>query len=243
MNSLWPSRAPNDAMDGAKAPVDLADTGIAAETATATPDPPTNPAPPRPGLQRNTSAPNPNPPAQPPPPPGNQPPDSLSLAQLRRFVSEFPRSEALAYDFVYSDTGPHAEEIDEWFSYQFWQWVRLNAAQKAFDWHWDHEVGPFSGWDEADGDVRTRFVRKALDEVSSRDDTVRNAAIGRLAYTVLGRWCETVSTPPQGDPAKLRSVATPTQLSAIQAGIRLLAELGGLPTIWTALQNAMDALW
>ncbi|KAL2256768.1 hypothetical protein VTK26DRAFT_1152 [Humicola hyalothermophila] len=65
------------------------------------------------------------------------PQDSLSLAQLRRFVAEFPaRTDVVAYDYVYEDTGPIGEEIDEWFMYNFWQWVRLNAANRAFHSAW-----------------------------------------------------------------------------------------------------------
>ncbi|AEO56226.1 hypothetical protein MYCTH_2300913 [Thermothelomyces thermophilus ATCC 42464] len=63
---------------------------------------------------------------------GQPPQDSLSLAQLRRIVAEFPRAEPIAYDYVYADMAPLEEEVDEWFMYNFWQWVRLNAANRAF---------------------------------------------------------------------------------------------------------------
>ncbi|KAL2179120.1 uncharacterized protein P884DRAFT_268290 [Thermothelomyces heterothallicus CBS 202.75] len=63
---------------------------------------------------------------------GQPPQDSLSLAQLRRIVAEFPRAEPIAYDYVYTDMAPLEEEVDEWFMYNFWQWVRLNAANRAF---------------------------------------------------------------------------------------------------------------
>ncbi|KAL2160679.1 hypothetical protein VTH06DRAFT_1367 [Thermothelomyces fergusii] len=63
---------------------------------------------------------------------GQPPQDSISLAQLRRLVPEFPRAEPIAYDYVYTDMAPLEEEVDEWFMYNFWQWVRLNAANRAF---------------------------------------------------------------------------------------------------------------
>ncbi|KAK8111872.1 uncharacterized protein PG998_008329 [Apiospora kogelbergensis] len=278
MNSLWLSKAggndaaPSDGPNDTKDPVgDLADTGVAAETTTA--NPPTaatatspmttnnssaTAIPMRPGLPPRNSMP-PNPPTQPAPaPPGGQqqPPDSLSLAQLRRIVSEFPRSDAVVYDFAYSDTGPHAEELDEWFVYQFWQWVRLNAAHKSFEWHWDQQDAAGDGaaggnnhhsgyatWDDASDAARNTFVAKALDQVSSADDGLRTAAIGRLVYIVLGRWCDTAGAPILGDRSKLRTVATPDQLAAISSGVKLLAERDGLPVIWNALQNALDTLW
>ncbi|KAI0122820.1 required for hyphal anastomosis [Xylariales sp. AK1849] len=246
MNSLWPSRAANDAAEEPKGPVDVADTGLAAESASASavPDPAANPVPARPGLQRNTT-PN-QPPSQPPPPPENQPPDSLSLAQLRRIVSEFPRTEAVAYDFEYSDTGAHAEEIDEWFVYQFWQWVRLNAVQRVFEAHWDAHVGEKNShltWDDADDDIRSSFVLRAIEQVKSGEDSVRAGAICKIVYLVCGRWTDTADAPPFGDKSKLRTVATPGQLAAMRDGIKLLVKLGGLPVIWAALQNSLDALW
>ncbi|KAK3299309.1 uncharacterized protein B0H64DRAFT_422801 [Chaetomium fimeti] len=75
--------------------------------------------------------------------PPTQPQDSLSLAQLRRVVAEFPRAaEPIAYDYVYADTSPLREEIDEWFMYNFWQWVRLNAANRAFYTAWVRLFAP-----------------------------------------------------------------------------------------------------
>ncbi|KAH9901884.1 N1221-domain-containing protein [Xylariomycetidae sp. FL2044] len=242
MNSLWPSRAANDSADGAKGTVDVADTGVAdvgPGTTRAAPNPPAS----RPPLHRNQS--QPEPPAQPPPPPSNQPADSLSLAQLRRIVSEFPRDEAVAYDFEYSDTGPHAEEIDEWFVYNFWQWVRLNNAQRAFEWQWEHDIAAKQDeitWDEASDDFRSDFVRKALDGIKSADVTTRAAAIGRSTYLVLGRWHDTAGGAP-ANKSKARHVAAPAQLAAMKASVKLLAELDGMTTVWTALRNAYEGLW
>ncbi|ORY71228.1 required for hyphal anastomosis [Pseudomassariella vexata] len=240
MNSLWTSKAGSDMPDGSKGPVDVADTGVAAE-GTSGPTHPTSGQPPvRPGLQRNSMS---IPPPQ--PPQGNQLPDSLSLAQLRLIVSEFPRTEAVAYDFVYSDTGPHAEEIDEWFVYQFWQWVRLNTAQRGFEAQWEQDVGSkheYMEWDEATDDIRSTFVRSALEQIKTNQNAPRAAAVGRIMYIVLGRWSDTAGTPPYGDKSKLRSAAAPDQLAAMKAGIKLVAQLDGLPVVWTAMQNALDVL-
>ncbi|KAL1837319.1 hypothetical protein VTJ49DRAFT_3990 [Mycothermus thermophilus] len=154
---------------------------------------------------------------QPPPPPPPQ--DSLSLAQLRRMVAELPRTEALAYDYVYTDTAPTDEEIDEWFVYNFWQWVRLNAANRAFYSAWNRLAPPPSGsvdgsaaagwdWDgrlgEEDEDEEMRrqrteqrrleFVSRVLDQARSGDRIARAEAVGALVYLILGRWTETVKT-------------------------------------------------
>ncbi|CAK7223861.1 Factor arrest protein 11 [Sporothrix curviconia] len=82
------------------------------------------------------SIPIPAPAPQPPP----QPLDSLSLSQLRRLASELPRNEPISYDFTYEDMGDFDEEVDEWFSYQILQWVRLNYAQQHFESRWERLV-------------------------------------------------------------------------------------------------------
>ncbi|KAI0885128.1 N1221-domain-containing protein [Annulohypoxylon maeteangense] len=243
MNSLW-SRAADDGADPLKAPEDVADTGVAdVGPGTANTAPIRQPIPVRPPMQRNQI--QPNPPTQPTPPTSNQPQDSLSLAQLRRIVSEFPRNEAPAYDFEYSDTGPNEEEIDEWFVYQFSQWIRLTSVQRAFEWQWEHDIAARQDeitWDEADDEVRTNFIQQALDGIKASDAGIRAAAIGRLTYLILGRWADTAGAP-QGDRTKIRSVATPAQLAAMKSAVKLLAEWNGIPIVWTALRNAYESLW
>lgn len=81
-----------------------------------------------------------------------QPLDSLSLSQLRRLASELPRNEPITYDFTYEDMGDFDEEVDEWFSYQIWQWVRLNYAQQYFESRWERLVSHPKEDDNSDND-------------------------------------------------------------------------------------------
>lgn len=251
----WTEEAPNPPTDAdaTKPTGDVADTGEVADIGPGAdqPDPeqPPVPAPPtRPVLQRNAL----NTPLPAPDPPSNTaveaaPTDSLSLLQLRRIVAEVHRTEPLAYDFEYNDTAPHAEEIDEWFAYQFWQWVRLNSAQKAFEWHWENENDGLQGasevptWDESDNDTRTRFVQAAIAGVQSNDAALRSASIGKLVYLVLGRWGDTAMPSVAADDG--RSVASLSQLQAIKAGVECLTSLEGLPVVWEALRNNFELHW
>lgn len=270
MNALWSSRergnvaVEDDSQAIDSMPEDLADTGVTAEdageasTAAATNVQHTNTNAMRPNLQRNASAPSlPPPPNEPPPPPSqiqsdpNQPPDSLSLAQLKRIVSEFPKASdaAAAYDFLYADLGPHAEEIDEWFVYgQFWQWVRLNGSHRIFESAWE-QFSDDREWHDANNDTKANFVRKTLEELQDGDDVSKVHAVGRIMYLVLGRWIDTAQSRPfedrdrSTDEGKARSVATPDQLAAMKEGVKLLAEVEGLSIIWQALQHAFEALW
>ncbi|KAF4978117.1 hypothetical protein FZEAL_5449 [Fusarium zealandicum] len=250
MSNLWPSsRAAQDGPRPAAPIEDVADTGEIAEVSgeAEQTDLPPVPAPPplsRPPLQRNTL--QGAPPAAPmAPPPSNGPPpngtDSLSLQQLRHIVAEFNRSEPIAYEFEYTDLGPHAEEIDEWFNYQLPQWVRLSAAQRAFKWHWQHEFRAQNAWDDADNDTRTRFVQAAIAGVQSNDAALRSASIGKLVYLILGRWNDTAMA--NATPGDSRSVASISQLQAIKAGVECLTSLEGLPVIWEALRHSFEAHW
>jgi hypothetical protein len=198
---------------------------------------------------------------QPVPPPQ----DSLSLAQLRRIVADFPRSsEPVAYDYVYSDTSALEDEIDEWFMYNFWQWVRLNAANRAFHSAWARlfpESDPAVGWDDDDvggggGEEqqqqqgkhrRVVFVRRVLEGISGADRIERAEAVGAMVYLVLGRWTETVKAagtlPSAVLEGKARSAATGVQLQAMKEGVWLVAECGGIEIVWEALKGAFDLLW
>lgn len=255
---MWSSSAGQDDATEASRPMeDVADTGEVAEGGLGTEQvekPPVPAPPPRPGFQRNAF-----PGGLPASGPGSQsqnkpkmqaqqqqqqppaPTDSLSLLQLRRIVAEVNRAEPVAYDFVYSDMGPHAEEIDEWFVYQFWQWVRLNAAQKAFEWHWNNDSDGQHSWDDADHDTRAKFVQAAIAGVQANDAALRSASIGKLVYLVLGRWGDTAMS--NASDGESRSIASMSQMQAIKAGVECLASLDGLPVIWDALRNCFELHW
>ncbi|KAK4219266.1 hypothetical protein QBC37DRAFT_461792 [Rhypophila decipiens] len=196
---------------------------------------------------------------QPQQPSTQNPPDSLSLAQLRRIVAEFPRTEPIAYDYVYTDMGPIEEEIDEWFMYNFWQWVRLNAANRAFHSTWGRlfagtqttttDRGHQVRWDDVSLEDKKRFVKCALDDMQKTGDkTARGEGIGTLVYLVLGRWTETVkpgSLPRVfGDAGKsAKSAASRAQLDAMKEGVELLAECGGIQLVWDEMRAAFEPFW
>ncbi|EFY97269.2 DUF3402 domain protein [Metarhizium robertsii] len=255
---MWPTprSVPEETSEPPRPTDDVADTGEVAEggmRAEQLNKPPVPVPPSRPGLQRNAmpsgfaaaaAAAGPGQAKlkqQPQQQQGPAPTDSLSLLQLRRIVAEVNRAEPVAYDFVYSDMGPHAEEIDEWFVYQFWQWVRLNAAQKAFEWHWNNDSDGQHSWDDADHDTRAKFIQAAIAGVQSNDAALRSASIGKIVYLVLGRWGDTAM--PNAPVGGSRSIASIPQLQAIKAGVECLASLEGLPVIWEALRNCFELHW
>ncbi|KAL0465670.1 hypothetical protein QR685DRAFT_609928 [Neurospora intermedia] len=261
MNALWlrSTSSSGDSAEKSAKPASDAVSTTSEQVADLSERPNAPALPARPALHRNQpSAPPPAAPSNPPPPvpsgagSGNannasaQPQDSLSLAQLRRIVAEFPKSEPIAYDYVYTDVGPIEEEVDEWFLYNFWQWVRLNTANRAFDSTWESMFGEDETWDSVGDDDRQRFVRNAVEQLqTSTDKTARSETIGTLVYIVLGRWAETVKAAslPNFADHKVRSAATKEQLDAMKAGVKLLAECGGIPPMWDALRKAFEPFW
>ncbi len=140
--------------------------------------------------------------------------------------------------------GPLAEEIDEWFVYQFWQWVRLNSAQKSFERQWEQHMGSDTAWEDVETETRNKFVTDILASISAADPKECFVAVEVVLYIVLGRWADTAGgSAAAGDESTARSVATSTQLDAIKAGVELVAQLGGVPIIFKALRNAFESFW
>lgn len=275
MSSLWPPRYlssseakqvpnnnnPDDETNGAPAVAD-----IGPENGNI----PNPPQPVRPPLVRNSSS-QPLPPAvpppasQPPPPPngnappppnghappppnGNAPPppsDSLSLAQLRRIVADFPKADPVAYDFTYEDMGPLEEEIDEWFVYQPSQWARLDVANHLFNQQWHEAHGEKATWYGVSNKTRIKLVSDALAGLSSDVDTIRLSSLGTLVYVVLGRWSETAGGGPTAAPKdnKTRSASTEAHLGAIKDGVWRVGTADGVRVLWDALRKAFDPFW
>ncbi|SPN98934.1 related to Protein required for hyphal anastomosis (HAM-2) [Cephalotrichum gorgonifer] len=198
----------------------------------------------RPLLTRNQSV----PPQAPAPPQSaggamtvQQATDSLSLLQLRRLVSDIRQTDPVAYDFTYSDTGPHGEEIDEWFVYMVWQWIRLNGIQKTFEWQWQEEFGARAAWENIDEEAREQFVAKAVRGLRASETSERLSHISKIAYIVLGRWGDTAVSSP-GDEKK-RCAASEPQLAAIGEGVKLLTALNGHKAVWQALRSCFELFW
>lgn len=96
-------------------------------------------------------------------------------------------------------------------------------------------------WDDADNELRARFVRAAIAGVQSNDAALRSASIGKLVYLLLGRWGDTAM--PNATSGDCHSVASVPQLQAIKAGVECLTSLEGLPVIWDALRNSFTLQW
>lgn len=202
----------------------------------------------RPQLQRHQ--PQPPPPHQPPPPPAPQqignPNDSLSLMQLRRIVTDFPKIDPTSYAFTYSDTATFEEEVDEWFSYNEAEFRRLQRAKDTFERRWKK----FSKrkWLEAGREEREAFVQREANGLLATDLRRRCKSLQTVLHIILGVWDETAgSNTDKGkenseeEPAKTK--ATKPQLENMRSGIILVAEVEGIAMLFQVMQDAFKRLW
>lgn len=233
MASLWSGKTPPDTPTS-KDVSDVADTGLA-DVGLPAPQP-TSVAMGRPQLQRNQPA--PPPPHQPPPPPSPNPNDSLSLMQLRRIVTEFPKVDPTAYAFTYADAASFEEELDEWFSYNDAEYKRLQRARDTFERRWRK----FSNIPWLESQDRQKFVEREVNGLHATDLRRRCKSLQTVLHIILGVWDETAGVKSEETP-KPKTKATPKHLENMKAGIAVVANAGGIALIFQVLQNAFKMLW
>lgn len=256
MASLWSAKAPPEAPAPPKEPTDVADTGIPdAGLLTSEPlssvqmgrekpvrlqgRPPLGP----PESRRP-------PPHQPPPPPAPQTPqqmgnpnDSLSLMQLRRIVTEFPKIDPVSYAFTYSDTATFEEEVDEWFSYNEAEYKRLLRAKDTFRRRWKKYAG--RPWLESEQQQREKFVEKEVHGLHATDLRRRCKSLQTILHIILGTWDETAGKHSSAEEKipNPKTKATPFQLEHMKAAVALVAQAGGIPLLFEVMENAFKRLW
>ncbi|RAL58482.1 hypothetical protein DID88_005186 [Monilinia fructigena] len=174
------------------------------------------------------------------------PNDSLSLIQLQRLVTDFPKADPTAYTFVYSDTATFEEEVDEWFSYNEAEFKRLHRAKDTFHRRWKKYLG--KTWVGADREEQLKFVKKEVQGLHASDLRRRCKSLQTLLHIILGVWDENAGKKEelksiQSGDTKGRTKATPSQLESMNTSVSLLAESGGIDMIYEVMQTAFKHLW
>jgi hypothetical protein len=237
---------------------DIASIGSPKILANAVSNPPLPPA--RPILRREGSA--PPPPRQPPPP---APPtqddiptttDSLSLAELRNMVKDFPKSEAVAYAYEYDDTRTFPEELEEWFQYTVEDDGFLGRSKKAFE----EEISNFRrserptgsrglhSWLALPSELRETFVKQQLRGIGALSPAAVTRNLEAIAHLAMGVWQETTwldDAPPEDEqacfePPNDKYQKTVGQLQCIQDAANILCRIGAIQTIYDALRRICD---
>ena len=203
----------------------------------------------RPILRRETST--PAPPKQPPPPTphleDSVPTDSLSLAQLKRLVSDLPKFEAAAYAYTYEDTRSLPEELEEWFQYTDEDADILFRGKEAFEDIWYHDVRDTKAWSEATGSERVSFLKELLHDLPNQYTVERSRNIDALLYVILGAWYENagleenqMSNVIQYESFDDRYRRSSAQIRCIQDAVDKLAENGTIPELFDLLRRICD---
>lgn len=216
----------------------------------------------RPQLNRNSSAP---PPKQPPSAvpefdASQDPPDSLTLAQLKSLRAGFPIVQthlqqpiplASVYDFEYRDSQSFPVELEEWFSYSEQERDKLRQIHRAFDQAWRaHTVqDPPPDW-TASPELGMNFVTNLLHDLQQGSPHQQNNALQVLTYISLGSWEETAgrtspnpffavlgSVQPQVT-AGLENYAFATyQIQIMINTLCLLAQKGAVPLVFDLMKS------
>ncbi|KAJ5612727.1 hypothetical protein N7510_005921 [Penicillium lagena] len=210
----------------------------------------------RPDLRRGGTA--PPPPLQPPPPAPVQqnmdrPPDSLSLAQLRRLVHEMPKVEQPAYAFDYADAQPFPEELEEWFQYNDFDRVMLMASKTTFDRKWSSFIQQKTSdanhitWVEASEDLCRSFIIEMLAGLRHADISVRVEALECISYQVTGTWALTAGRVASGypqEPDSKTAEETPRskslQIEWMEKNVSLLQQCSGIQVLVESLCHLFD---
>ena len=232
-------------------------------------EPTTGSRPSRPGLQRNSSS--QPPPQQPPPAPPSEseqnaaqdPPDSLTLADLRRIRSTFPNAHTpskeqlldygAVYDFRYQDAQSLPVEIEEWFSYSEAEEHKLRLCKREFNDTW--RAGPYGSqdWLDVTEDTRRAFVEEQIAALNDKGAGDVTKALQRLTYLCLGVWEETAGHEEntafddllygsRGRGSRLQDYwSSSLQIQWLIAMVDTVHSCNGLPAIYKALQQVCDA--
>ncbi|KAI2146305.1 Factor arrest protein 11 [Ophidiomyces ophidiicola] len=203
----------------------------------------------------------PPPPLQPPPPapsPQNigHPTDSLSLAQLRKIVQDFPKSEQQpVYAFHYADTEPFSDELNEWFQYTEVDQLMLLGSKSSFEQSWyrfsqslSKENTSETSWLLASESSRRGFMEMNMSCLSkSKDLLSRIEALETTCYLVTGVWGLTAGKVDEEyplEPTKTEAEKTPKNMSLqirwMEKNVDLFRKTNGIYIIFNHLQSAFE---
>lgn len=244
------------------------------------PSKPVQAPPKRPGLKRDTSSSGPPASAQQPLPQASVPvqapevseftdgpPDSLTLADLKRIragfpTAQLPKQELIAldniYDFEYQDSQSFPVELEEWFSYSESERTKLRQIHSAFKQAWEDYAGIaqtpsiIPDWC-AEPEIGTSFVDSHIELLKHGSPEQQNEALQVICYLALGAWDETAGktsddpfftvlgdrTPRNTDRLQDYTHAS-FQIQTIISTVCLLARQGALPVVFDLLKSACD---
>lgn len=219
----------------------------------------------RPPLKRGKWAPiSQHPPPRSPPQPVpdlDNPTDSLSLAQLKKLVTELPRVEPAPYAFIYEDSASFKEELEELFGYTAEERSSLLKLHSTFARRWqlfhgitDYDISSYErggiDWRAAAGKAREEFLKEIKAELERNTGECKLISLECLLYISLGCWHECAGLVAQEveEPAEAgqknaagqisKHAGCQLQISCIKANLDDICTVVGIQVVFDAMRAA-----
>ncbi|KAL8846492.1 MAG: hypothetical protein Q9221_008416 [Calogaya cf. arnoldii] len=190
------------------------------------------------------------PPAQAPPPALDQPQqqqaeegtqlptDSLSLQQLRRLVTEFPKLEPQAYAYEHNDTRSFAEEVEEWFPYSEDERYLLLRGKETFEAQWQQrEATDGAKWIDVDDNTRSRFLQD-MEKGMTKGNEVE--LIECMSYLALGCWGDTAGLEADSEEPQDQFARSAAQIRWMRRGCEVLAACQTFESAFRVFRETCD---
>ncbi|KAH0075192.1 hypothetical protein KCU66_g21468, partial [Aureobasidium melanogenum] len=195
--------------------------------------------------------------------PSQDPPDSLTLAQLKNLRAGFPVLQnpsqqpvplSSVYDFEYRDSQSFPVEIEEWFTYSEKERSKLRQINAAFDHAWKAHTAqdPVPDW-TASPQLGMNFVANLLHDLQLGSPHQQNQALQVLTYISLGTWEETAgretlnpffavlgSNQPQVTDGLPNYAGATFQIQIMINTLCMLAQQGAVPLVYSLMKSVCE---
>ncbi|KAK6344221.1 Factor arrest protein 11 [Orbilia brochopaga] len=151
-------------------------------------------------------------------------PDSLSLSQLKKLVTEMPKQKQIEYAFKYSDTDTLQNEIEEWFPYTDSERQLVLACKRQFQ-----RIYTEVPWTRSSVVRRKKCLNRLVEYVESSSQEQRVDALLSICYIAQGVYGETRSTE--------------HQLHWIKENCKLIRQTSILDPLWSLIRMRIAKEW
>ncbi|KAF3922750.1 hypothetical protein ABW21_db0208298 [Orbilia brochopaga] len=151
-------------------------------------------------------------------------PDSLSLSQLKKLVTEMPKQKQIEYAFKYSDTDTLQNEIEEWFPYTDYERQLVLACKRRFQ-----QIYTEVPWTRSSVLRRKKCLNRLAEYVESSSQDQRIDALLAICYIAQGVYGETRSTE--------------HQLHWIKENCKLIRQTAILDPLWSLVRMRISKEW
>ncbi|KAK6510700.1 Factor arrest protein 11 [Arthrobotrys conoides] len=151
-------------------------------------------------------------------------PDSLSLSQLKKLVTEMPKQKQIEYAFKYSDTDTLQNEIEEWFPYTEAERQLVLACKRQFQ-----RIYTEVPWTRSSAVRKRKCLNRLVEYIESSSQDQRIEALLSICYVAQGVYGETRSTD--------------HQLHWIKENCKLIRQTSILDPLWSLIRMRISKEW